>query len=61
MKKKYFTYHLIGLITVLGLLPLLIPFLEINGLLCGIVLAELAMFLFGAAVLYRIYRMPINP
>ncbi len=29
MKKKYFTYHLIGLITVLGLLPLLIPFLEI--------------------------------
>ena len=61
MKKKYFTYHLIGLITVLGLLPLLIPFLEINGLLCGIVLAELAMVIFGATVLYRTYRMSINP
>ena len=61
MKKKYFTYHLIGLITVLGLLPLLIPFFEINGLLCGIVLAELAMVIFGATVLYRTYRMSINP
>jgi len=61
MKKKYFTYHVIGLITVLGLLPLLIPFLEINGLLCGIVLAELAMVIFGATVLYRNYRMFINP
>ena len=61
MKKKYFTYHVIGLITVLGLLPLLIPFLEINGLLCGIVLAELAMVIFGATVLYRTYRMSINP
>jgi hypothetical protein len=35
--------------------------LEINGLLISIALAELAMFLFGAAVLYRTYRMPINP
>ena len=61
MKKKYFTYHVIGLITVLGLLPLLTPFLEINGLLCGIVLAELAMVIFGATVLYRTYRMSINP
>ena len=61
MKKKYFTYHLIGLITVLGLLPLLIPFFEINGLLCGIVLAELAMVIFGVTVLYRTYRMSINP
>ena len=61
MKKKYFTYHVIGLITVLGLLPLLTPFLEINGLLCGIVLAELAMVIFGATVLYRNYRMSINP
>ena len=61
MKKMYFGYHLIGLITALVLLPFLISFLEINGLLISIALAELAMFLFGAAVLYRTYRMPINP
>ncbi len=60
-KKMYFNYHLIGLITALFLLPFLISFLEINGLLISIALAELAMVIFGATVLYRIYRMPINP
>lgn len=60
-KKMYFNYHLIGLITALFLIPFLISFLEINGLLISIALAELAMVIFGATVLYRIYRMPINP
>ena len=41
-KKMYFNYHLIGLITALFLIPFLISFLEINGLLISIALAELA-------------------
>ena len=60
MKKAYFSYHSIGLITALILLPFLVSFLEINGLLLGMILAELSMILFGLAVLYRVYQKPIN-
>ena len=60
MKKAYFSYHSIGLGTALIFLPLLVSFLEINGLLIGMILAEFSMILFGLAVLYRVYQKPIN-
>ena len=60
MKKAYFSYHSIGLITALILLPFLVSFLEINGLLLGMILAELSMILFGLAVLYRVYQKLVN-
>lgn len=60
MKKAYFNYHSIGLITALIFLPLLVSLLEINGLLIGMILAEFSMILFGLAVLYRVYQRPIN-
>ena len=60
MRKAYFSYHLIGLITALILLPFLVSFLEINGLLIGMILAEFSMILFGLAVLYKVYQKPIN-
>ena len=60
MKKAYFRYHSIGLITALILLPFLVSFWEINGLLLGMILAEFSMILFGLAVLIRVYRKPIN-
>ena len=61
MKKVYFRYHLIGLIMALVFLPFFGSFLEINGLLLGVALAEVAMFIFGAVVLHRTYREPIKP
>ena len=60
MKKAYFRYHSIGLITALIFLPLLVSLLEINGLLIGMILAEFSMILFGLAVLYRVYQKPNN-
>ena len=60
MKKAYFNYHSIGLITALIFLPLLVSLLEINGLLIGMILAEFSMILFGLAVLYRVYQKPNN-
>ena len=61
MKKVDFRYHLIGLIMALVFLPFFGSFLEINGLLLGVALGEVAMFIFGAVVLHRTYREPIKP